>query len=148
MNCYISVLIGIGMLFATFITCSASKEQNERFKEVLSKEQINIFNKILTERRNLYIQGLLFGFFISYFLLRYLESSNDFYKISFFIAIAIPVSVLYYLLMPKSDYMLNHLRTVEQNKAWLKYYKNMKQRYTLGILFGILSAIPIAYSFC
>jgi succinate dehydrogenase/fumarate reductase cytochrome b subunit len=56
--------------------------------------------------------------------------------------------VVFYFLMPKSDYMLNHLKTEEQNKAWLEVYKTMKQRYFLGFLFGALAAVPFAHSFC
>jgi hypothetical protein len=57
-------------------------------------------------------------------------------------------SVLYYCLMPKNDYMLNHLKTPEEIKAWLNIYKTMKRRYLLGLIFGLLSAIPISNSFC
>jgi Sec-independent protein secretion pathway component TatC len=58
------------------------------------------------------------------------------------------VSVVYYFLIPKSDYMLNYLKTEEEIKAWLEIYKYMKLKYFLGFLFGFLSAIPIAYSMC
>jgi len=50
--------------------------------------------------------------------------------------------------MPKSDYMLNHLKTQEQNKAWLEVYKEMQQKYIKGFLLGCLSAIPISLILC
>jgi hypothetical protein len=44
--------------------------------------------------------------------------------------------------------MLNHLKTPEEIKAWLKIYKKMKRRYLFGFVLGLLSAIPISNSFC
>jgi hypothetical protein len=50
--------------------------------------------------------------------------------------------------MPKSDYMLNHLKTPEENRKWLQVYNTMKNRYYLGFLLGILAAIPLANVLC
>jgi hypothetical protein len=80
--------------------------------------------------------------------MNYFQPTKTFHRISLFLAITIPISVIYYLLMPKSDWMLNHLKTPEQNKAWLEVYKTMKYRYLIGFILGSLSAIPIAYSLC
>ena len=41
------------------------------------------------------------------------------------LAISILTSHYYYLLMPKSDYILKHLENKEQINAWLKMYKEM-----------------------
>ena len=49
------------------------------------------------------------------------------------------IHYMYYTLSPKSDYMLNHLTTSKQNKAWLEMYKHMKFKYHSGFLFGILT---------
>lgn len=148
MNCYTSGLIGLGMLGATFFTMSVTKSQNIAFKEKLPPELSTIYENITNERRNLYIQGLLLGLFLSYFIVKCIKVTNSFHKATLFLAITIPISVLYYFLMPKSDYMLNHLKTEEQNKAWLSIYTTMRQRYFLGFLIGSLAAIPISYSLC
>ena len=50
--------------------------------------------------------------------------------------------------MPKSDYMLNHLTTQEENKAWLEVYKQMQQKYLIGFILGSLSAIPLSLILC
>jgi hypothetical protein len=148
MNCYLSGIIGLGMLGATISTMSVSEEQNNILRQKFSEKLDEIYNKIVIERRNLYYQGLILGIIISFFSLKFLGIKNRFHKITYFLAISIPISVMYYFLMPKTDYMLNHLKTTEENKAWLEVYKTMRQRYFLGFLFGSLSAIPIAYSLC
>ena len=71
-----------------------------------------------------------------------------FHKVVVFIAITLIVCIVYYSVMPKSDYMLNHLKTKEQVDAWLDVYLTMKQRYMFGFILGILSSIPLGLSMC
>lgn len=148
MNCYTSSIIGLGMLGATYSTMSVTKEQKEKLKKTLSPELQERYEKIVAERRDHYFQGLVIGLIVSYFMLRLLNITNIFHRVTFFLAITIPTSVLYYSLMPKSDYMLNHLKTPEQNKAWLEVYNTMKHSYLYGFAFGSLSAIPLAFVLC
>jgi uncharacterized membrane protein YfcA len=77
-----------------------------------------------------------------------MKTTNRFYRISLFFGITLFTTALYYLLMPKSDYMLNHLKTEEENKAWLSVYKTMKYRYLIGFVLGALAAIPFATALC
>jgi len=148
MNCQLSALVGIGMLCATYATMSISEEQHHRMRLVFSDQLDEIYNKIISERRNQYFQGLLLGLFLSYFSLFFVKTINRFHRITFVLAITILTSVVYYLLMPKSDYMLNHLKTQEENKAWLDVYNSMKYRYLIGFLLGSAASIPIANSMC
>ncbi len=148
MNCYTAGIIGIGMLAATFSTMTVSEDQHDVLRKTLSPKLTEIYTNISIERRNIYFQGLLFGLFVSYFLLRFTKTTNLFHRITFYLALTIPISVLYYFLIPKTDYMLNHLKTPEENKAWLEVYNYMKHRYIFGFIFGSLSAIPISYALC
>ena len=109
---------------------------------------VKVYNNIISERRNLYFQGLLLCLVISYFSLFFVKTVNRFHRITFFLAITILTSVVYYLLVPKSDYMLNHLTTSEENKAWLDVYNSMKHRYLIGFLLGSATSIPIANAMC
>jgi len=148
MNCYTSGILGLGMLFATYSTVSLSSHEEKKLLDIFPPELDKIYIKIANERANIYFQGLIFGLVASYLLLKSLKLTNSFHKATFFLAITLIISVLYYLLMPKSDYMLNHLQTQEQNKAWLEVYKNMQSRYITGFIIGALSAIPISYAVC
>lgn len=148
MNCTLSGIIGLGMLGATFATMSVTEEQHSILRKKLSDELDQIYDKIAIERRNLYFQGIILGLLIAYFSLNLFKTVNRFHRITFVLAISLPISVLYYFLMPKSDYMLNHLKTPEQNKAWLEIYKTMQMRYIVGFIFGTIAAVPIAYSMC
>lgn len=148
MNCITSTLFGLGMVAATFSTMTVTKEQHDVLRKKLSKELDIIYTAIANERRNHYIQGLLLGLVLSYFLGSLVETKNKFHRITFVLSITTLVSVLYYFLMPKSDWMLNHLKTEEQTRAWLEIYKTMKSRYFWGFVLGSLSAIPIGLAMC
>ena len=148
MNCYFSGIIGLGMLAASYSTMSISKIEKNRLMDIFPPELDNIYIKISNERRNIYFQGLILGILISYFILTFLNIKNLYHRITFFLAITLSVSVLYYFLIPKSDYMLNHLTTQQQNKAWLEVYVNMQQKYITGFILGSLSSIPLSLILC
>jgi uncharacterized protein YacL len=148
MNCYTSGLLGIGMLGATFATMTTSEDEHDKLRNVLSDDLDKIYNKIVVERRNIYFQGLIAGLIISFILSRFMVFSSMFHKITFSLGITILVSVVFYFLMPKSDYMLNHLKNTKENKAWLDEYNTMKTRYLYGFILGSLSSIPLSYAFC
>jgi len=148
MNCILSGIVGIGLLGGSLLTMTVSKEEHMRLKATLSDELDTIYTNIAIERRNLYVQGLVLGLVLAVVVCWKLKISNKFHKVSLMTAITLFVAFSYYSLMPKSDYMLNHLKTEEQNKAWLAVYKTMKERYMLGIVGGALAAVPLSYAMC
>ena len=148
MNCFLSGVLGFAMLGAAISTMSVTEEQHNLLRNTFSDELDTLYGNIVIERRNHYVLGIVLGLALSYLLLQLVKIKNRFHRISLFMTITLITSVVFYFLMPKSDYMLNHLKTKEQNKAWLEVYKTMKQRYFLGFLFGALAAIPIANAMC
>ncbi len=148
MNCYVSAVVGGGLLAGSAFTLTVSDDLRNQLKEKLSPELDVVYDNINAERRNQYIQGLILGFLLSVLFLNYRKIGNRFYKIMTSVSITFLFAVLYYTLMPKSDYMLNHLKTEEQNKAWLEIYKTMKFRYFMGLLLGAVAIVPLANSMC
>jgi hypothetical protein len=148
MNCNVSALLGLGMIGASFSTMTVSQNQYNKFIDLLSPDLVKKYKNITHMRRDHYVQGIIIGLVLTYFILNKFPISNSFHRMMLSFGITGLTSVLYYCLMPKNDYMLNHLKTPEEIKAWLNIYKTMKRRYLLGLIFGLLSAIPISNSFC
>ena len=148
MNCYLSGVLGAAMLGASVSTMSVTEEQHNMLRNTFSEDLDKIYGNIVIERRNHYILGIVLGIALSYVVLQLVKINNRFHKMSLFVTITLMTAVVFYFLMPKSDYMLNHLKTEEQNKAWLEVYKTMKQRYFLGFLFGAIAAIPLSHALC
>ena len=53
----------------------------------------------------------------------------------------------YYVLTPKKTYMLDHIDTPEQTKAWTKMYRNMQYHYHMGLFIGLIAVSIFAYAF-
>lgn len=148
MNCFLSGIVGVGLLGASISTMTVSEQQHDLMRKVLSDDLDKVYEKIVIERRNLYIIGLIIGIVLSFVVVNLVKINNRFHKMSLFVAITLMTGMGYYSIMPKSDYMLNHLKTEEQNKAWLSVYKTMKHRHIAGFFLGALAAIPLGYAMC
>ncbi len=148
MNCTLSALVGIGMLGAAVSTMTVSEQQHDLLKQTLSEELAIRYEAIAIERRNHYLMGLALGLVLAVLTLRLVKTSNRFHRITLFTLITLVTGVTVYSFLPKSDYMLNHLKTEEQTKAWLEVYTTMKGRYMLGFGLGTLAAVPLAYAMC
>jgi hypothetical protein len=44
--------------------------------------------------------------------------------------------------------MLRHLKTPEENKAWLDTYMLFKRKHLAGFLLGAVAAIPLSLALC
>ena len=67
------------------------------------------------------------------------------------VCIVVSVSFLtnyfYYILSPKSDWMLDHLTNQEQVKLWLQLYRSMQVYYHTGLVLGIIAIGIMAFAF-
>jgi len=147
MNCYYSGILGLALIGGSVSTLSVNEEQQNYLKNTFSDDLDKIYDNIVIERRHHYIVGLVVGILLSILIVKNVSDLNYFSQVMLFLAITIPTSVLYYSLMPKSDYMLNHLKTPEQNKAWLEVYNTMKNRYHIGFFVGLVGYGVLCYAF-
>ncbi len=150
MDCFESALLGIGLLGASVYTSFVPKEEVHMLKNMLSGDTLNAYKNINKERFTQYFQGLALGFLLVILINNFYGDmiTNSFHKTTLFLLIVMSVSLLYYMMMPKSDYMLNHITTEKENKAWLHVYKTMKNRYLVGFLLGALASIPLSNAYC
>lgn len=148
-QCISFCLIGavlIGMKIMTMITCKTSKN----FKNFLMKlddNQKQVYKSVINERTNIYIQGLVLGIVLA-LLITFNTNLAKGNNVCLFIVIAIVVNVLYYSLYPKSTYMLEHLKSQDQVKAWLNIYKEMKIRCKVGMIIGFVGYVFLGSGWC
>ena len=55
------------------------------------------------------------------------------------LGVTFTVHYFYYLIHPKTDWMLNHISDEVQTKAWLNMYKEMQRDYHVGLLLGLIA---------
>lgn len=135
-----SVLLTGGFLFATLATTFYDSSINKDLINELSPKEKIIYEEVINNRRNIYYSGLILGVIIALMFLYLTKSNNYYYKIFSAVAITFFINYFYYILYPKTLYMLEILDTQKENVAWLKIYRYMQLRYHLGFLLGLCFA--------
>lgn len=141
--CSISLIFIIGMIY--FYSATSNNYIVNRYREVLSPSLKQRYESIIKERRDISLKGYVLGFVISLLVIafyKYKCKNKCIKKNTFFICMIVCISFLtnyfYYILTPKSDWMLNHLQSREEIAMWLEVYKEMQRNYHMGILLGII----------
>lgn len=149
-TCSVSLMFLIANLYVTF-TADKTKQKQE-FYNTLSEDKIEKYESIIGERRGIYLKGYGLGLilaFISLFLYQKIgwnDKRKGLNKICFIGGITLLVNYFYYMLSPKTDYMILHLNDENQRKAWLNINKTMQFNYHIGLLLGIIASMILAYA--
>jgi hypothetical protein len=120
---------------------------------LLDAEAQETYKNIKKMRVMTSLQGYGLGLFLSLVVLiyNYNQPKAQRYSTRMMVCVAGATTFLthyfYYVLSPKSDWMLNHLKTPEQTKEWLKIYKTMSWNYHISLLVGVLSAVALGSVF-
>ena len=148
--CIIAVVFLIANIF-TIVSCN-SDNYKQNFKNLLTKQQNLIYEKITTERTIIYYSGYALGIILSiltiFIMTKIMKIKLATTSLVCIIgAITFTTNYLYYILYPKSDYMLLHLNDKKQIEGWLDIYKTMQFKFHLGFVFGIIAVIIFSASF-
>ena len=151
MICKISCLISLVFIISTiYFTLSTDKQDiHNNYVKKLSDEQLVKYKKIVNERKNISIKGYLLGLSLSicFILLNYNLLKLDYKLITCLVgSVTFLTHYFYYMLSPKSDWMILHLKE-EQMKDWLYVYRKMQYNYHLSFVIGIISVMILSYSF-
>jgi uncharacterized membrane protein YkgB len=123
-----------------------------QYKKQLDPELQKTYEKISKERRNISLYGYVLGFFLSLFIILYNiklkgKKMNTKSLVCTVMASCFLTNYFYYILSPKSDWMLNHINNSKQSKAWLVMYRTMSYNYHLGIVLGIIAVGILGFAF-
>lgn len=149
--CYVAIVFFIANLYVSF---TADKtERKGRLYDTLTQEGIKQYEAIVRERRDIYLKGYIFGLIISVLFLYGAEGIKRTSMINAGLvcivgAITLVCNYLFYIIHPKSDYMVLHLNTKAQREAWLDIYRHMQFKYHFGLVLGLAAAMLFAKSVC
>jgi hypothetical protein len=154
MICKINAGIFLVFLIANiYIHIGVDKDEliSPYVQQLLEHQQIRYY-KIVNERRNIYFKGLFLGLILSLILILYnyygLHNKLGRTSMLFLVgSLSLATQYFYYILSPKSDYMILHLETVQQKKLWLNIYRTMTTKYHFGLLLGIVASLFLSNSF-
>lgn len=146
----ISLIFIIGMIYMNCI--SDSNDVIKSYREKLSPELQEKYDKISKERASIYFTGYGIGLIFSLLFIIYnskIKKDNLKwpYVLLSSIAICFIVNYFYYKIYPKSDWMLNYVKTPEETKAWLELYKELQKNYHIGLVIGLIGVGILAMAF-
>ncbi len=152
-TCFISIIFLIANIYLMITT--DCKKDNYNLDKLLTNTQKNIKKKIVEERKSIYFNGYAIGLFLSLIIIFcynnfiIIPSKKNISIISLVCivgTITFTTNYFYYILTPKTTYMIEHLNTKQQITEWLKVYRIMQIKYHSGLIIGILAIMVFAYA--
>lgn len=154
-SCMFASIFLIANIYMMY-SCVNDTNKSE-FKKTLTSKQKEIYEKIISERKNIYYGGFALGIALSILAL-YIGENYLFFidkknkatlpKVCTITTITFITNYFFYILYPKSDYMLLHLTNKAQIEGWLAIYKKMQYKFHFGFVLGIIAVTIYAYGFC
>lgn len=142
--CSVSIVFLSAMIYLTLFSDKTTLAN--QFMLSLSHDNQIRYKKIIEERKRIYITGFIYGLIISFGLLyTFHKKANKTTMVCFTVATSYIVMYLYYILSPKSDYIVLHLNNPSERQKWLDVYKHMQTNYHLGIAFGLVFVTLMSY---
>ena len=146
-SCSISAVFVIGMIYFYNAT-----SENKYYREKLSPELRAKYDAIASERMRISYFGYLLGFALSLVIIYYnsqikKNKLNNLSLICIVISTTFLANYFYYILTPKSDWMLNHLTSKEETRAWLAMYRSMQYKYHFGLVLGVAAVGILGHAF-
>ena len=129
------------LAISSFYMAIASPSAEQKFTRVLDDKQKTIYDDIRQQRLNIYFKSILLSLCISSFY--YFQINKD---ICYFIGILLTCTNMFYMLMPKSKFMINYVNNDFQNKKLFELHQEQKRNGILSSFFAILIWVAIKMS--
>ncbi len=155
MPCLTTCLISTGLIISMiyFQNKTMNNKVVQEYKKQLPSNLQNLYEKISKERLRINYYGYTLGLILSLIIILYNYSFTNRNKLTntslvcLVIVVSFFTNYFYYILSPKSTYMLEHINSPEQTKAWLTMYREMQYNYHMGLIIGIIAIGVLAYAF-
>jgi len=155
--CNIAIVFAISMLYMCVLSPLVVEENKhslmKKLKNTLTLEQQNTYDRIKRERLGIHLRGYGIGLLLSALVLMYKFQLNSKILTPTVMAcitgsITFTVNYFYYILTPKSEWMILSLEGQDQKEAWLKMYRHMQFNYHVGFLLGIAAVFFLTKGIC
>ncbi len=149
-SCSISLIFIIGMIY--FYNATSKSEVVKQYKTRLPKDLQIRYENISRERMMISYYGYGLGVLLSLAIIFYNKKMkgkllSNASLVCIVLSVSFFTNYFYYMLSPKTDWMLNHVKNPEETKAWLQMYREMQFNYHLGLVLGIIAVGVLAFAF-
>ena len=154
MPCSFTCLIATALIVATIYFQNATSKSKivQEYKKQLPSNLQNLYDKLSAERLKINYYGYTLGLILSLIIIFYNYSVRrnkltNTSLVCLVIVVSFFTNYFYYILSPKSDYMLKHINSPDQTRAWLAMYKEMQYNYHFGFVIGLVAVGVLAFAF-
>jgi len=156
MPCLVTCGLAVAFLISMIYMYNATNRSQVliQYEKQLPSNLQQLYKKIRDERQSISYYGYGLGFIMSFIAIVYNSVSlkkGSALDVKAMVCLVVVITFLthyfYYLLTPKTTYMLEHINSPEQTKAWLTMYKTMQKFYHTGMLLGLVAVGLMALAF-
>ena len=149
-TCFLSAVFVVAMICMT--NWMSTNQTTQKYQAQLPDKLQKIYSDIVQERREIFYTGYGIGFFIALFILFYnirirKEKVGWGSMICFTVSIAFLTNYFYYILTPKTKWMLEYIDSPEQTKAWFTLYRTMQVYYHGSLVLGLVAIALLTFAF-
>lgn len=149
-TCFIAFVIVVAMVIMNVMVMNDPFIQS--YKNQLPEDIKKQYDNIVAERSRIFFTGYLIGFVLSVFVIIFnINVLKQKMPVAAMVCLAVVVSTVvnyfYYILSPKSNYMVDLLKTEKQRQDWLQIYKSMQYYYHGSFVLGAVAVGVFAYAF-
>jgi uncharacterized membrane protein YkgB len=135
-----------------FYNATSKSEVVKQYKTRLPKDLQIRYENISRERMMISYYGYGLGVLLSLVIIFYNKKMkgkllSNASLVCIVLSVSFFTNYFYYMLSPKTDWMLNHVKNPEETKAWLQMYREMQFNYHIGLVLGIIAVGVLAFAF-
>lgn len=149
-TCIFSAVFLVAMIFMT--NWMTTNQTTLKYQNQLPEHLQETYISIVKERTQIFYTGYALGLFLALFVIFYnmkikQQKMNWPSMVCLTVFIAFLTNYFYYVLSPKTKWMLNSIDTPEQTKAWFEMYRTMQVYYHGSLVLGIIAIGLVAFAF-
>ena len=149
-TCIFSAVFLVAMIFMT--NWMTTNQTTLKYQNQLPEHLQETYISIVKERTQIFYTGYALGLFLAIFVIFYnmkikQQKMNWPSMVCLTVFIAFLTNYFYYVLSPKTKWMLNSIDTPEQTKAWFEMYRTMQVYYHGSLVLGIIAIGLVAFAF-
>jgi len=147
----LAVVFVLAMILMTY--WMTVNQTTQKYKAQLSPALQKAYKEIVRERTQIFYTGYIIGFFLAALLIYYntqvkKEKMGTRAMVCLTVLVAFLTNYFYYVLTPKTKWMLDSIETPEQTKAWLHMYRSMQFYYHSSLAFGLIAVGILTLAYC
>ena len=149
-TCSISAGFVLAMIFMT--NWMTVNQTTQKYETQLPMALKDTYSKIVKERTQIFYTGYGIGLFLALVLIFYntrvkKQKMGWSSMVCLTVIVAFLTNYFYYVLTPKTKWMLESIDTPEQTRAWLEMYRDMQLYYHGSLVLGLISVGLLAFAF-